>query len=416
MSVPKKDYYAILGVDKDADISVIRKSYYKLAQKWHPDKNPDNREEAEAKFKEISEAYGILSDSEKRQKYDQFGVCDGDSPDFSHGFPDLSELFGAMGGFSFGGMGGMGGMGGFPMGGMHREKQKPEQEVRVKLKLTEIFNGIEKSIEISVDDMCQGCKGSGSKTGVKEQCKACNGKGIRVMIRQIAPGMISQQAVGCEDCGQKGVVSNPKDICNLCNGKCVVPTKIQKTLNITKNFDHESVMLLRNHGNYDPDTKLKADIKITFKIGDLDKYNFNLKNSYDLEMEHQIHIHDAFTGYSMYLDSHPDGNKYYFKFHDVVIKDGDIKFIKNLGLPNADNKKNPRGKLYIKFKYIYPTNVLDHDGLKTFMKNKESHNNIVNKDSYIKEKVYDIKEDQEKNKNQNYQQFQEAEMPGCTQS
>ncbi len=429
MTTPKKDYYTVLGINKDADESTIKKSFYKLAQKWHPDKNPDNKEEAETKFKEISEAYGILSDTHKKQQYDQFGVCDGEGHDFSHGFPDLSELFGAMGGFPFGAMGGMHGMGG--MGGMNgmngmrgmREKPKPVQEVRIKLKLQEIFNGIEKSIEISIDEMCQGCKGSGSKTGIREECKICNGQGIRILTRQIGPGMISQQTIGCEACNQKGTIINPKNICNNCNGKCVISSKLQKVINITKNFDYETVMLLKNHGNYDPELKVKADINITFKIADFDKYNIVIKNSHDLCMEYPIHISDAFMGYSMYWDSHPDGNLYHFKFHDII-KDGDIKFIKNLGLPNNDTKKNSRGKLFITFKYLYPTNILDYETFKTFIKNKESHSNIVNKDSYIKEKVYDIKEETDKNQNQNHnhnhnhnqQHFQEGEMPNCAQS
>ena len=453
MSNPKKDYYSILNVDKTADESTIKKAYYKLAQKWHPDKNPDSREQAEAKFKEISEAYGILSDENKRQQYDQFGVCDGEAPDFAHGFPDLSEIFG--GGFPFGGMGGsfggmggpfggMGGMGGMPgmggipgmpgmpgmggmggMGGTRGERQKPVQEVRVKLKLSEIFGGTNKNIDISIDEMCQGCEGSGSKTKSRETCQACRGQGIRIQIRQMGPGMISQQQSPCGACNQKGTVIKPQDVCQVCSGKCLISNKLNKTLNISKNFDYESVMLLKNSGNYDPDTKLKADINITFKIAELEKYNLELKNTHDLVLEHPINIHDGLTGYSMYLDSYPDGNKYHFKIHDVI-KDGDIKFVKNLGLPNNDNKKNTRGLLYIKFKYIYPNTILsDSESFKSFMKNKEQKHPI-DKESYIKEKIYDIKEDSNRsnsnnnsnnnNNNNNNNNMEGVELPGCAQS
>lgn len=421
MSNPKKDYYGILGVSKDSDDSTIKKAYYKLAQKWHPDKNPENKEESEAKFKEITEAYGILSDKQKRNQYDQFGVCDGEAPDFSQGFPDLSEMFGegfpfgGMGGFPFGGMGGQfNGMGGQFNGMRGRTEQKETQEVKVKLKLSEIYHGTNKSIDISVDDMCQGCVGSGSKTKSRDMCQACMGRGIRITIRQMGP-MIAQQQAPCDVCKQKGSIINPNDLCQICNGKCVVSTKLNKTLNINKNFDYESVMLLKNSGNYNPDTKLKADINISFKISDLDKYNLNIKNSHDLIFEHPIHIGDALSGYSMYWDLHPDNNKYHFKIHDVI-KDGDIKFIKNLGLPNNDNKKSERGKLYIKFKYLYPENILDHDSLKSFIKTKESKN-INDKESWIKEKVYDIKEDVSKSYDQNKNENSEGtEVPGCTQS
>lgn len=427
MSNPKKDYYNILDINRDADDSVIKKAYYKLAQKWHPDKNPKNKEEAEAKFKEITEAYGILSDPQKKQQYDQFGICDGEAPDFSQGFPDLSEIFG--GGFPFGGMGGFpfGGMSG--MGRRSNHTSKPIQEVRVKLKVNEIFQGINKSIEITVDEMCQGCEGSGSKTKSREKCQACQGQGVRIQIMQIGPGMISQQTSPCGVCNQKGTFVNPKDICQTCNGKCITVNKFNKVLNITKDFDHESIMLLKNLGNYDPETKSKADINISFKIVELDKYSMEIKNSHDLLMEHQINIHDALTGYSMYWDEHPDGNKYQFKINDVI-KDGDIKFIKNLGLPNNDNKKYNRGKLYIKFKYIYPTTILDSENYKVFTKNREVKN-ISDKETYLKEKIYDIKEELNKqNNNQNpknpfnhpnnlknnHEHDDNAELPGCSQS
>jgi DnaJ family protein A protein 2 len=422
MSNPKKDYYGILGVSKDADESTLKKAYYKLAQKWHPDKNPENKEEAEAKFKEITEAYGMLSDPQKRQQYDQFGVCDGEAPDFSQGFPDLSEMFGGgfpfggMGGFPFGNMSGMGGMGG--MGGMRgRTEQKQTQEVRVKLKLSEIYNGTNKSIDISVDDMCQGCDGSGSKTKSREKCQACQGRGIRVTIRQMGPGMIAQQQSPCDVCHQKGTVIKPSDICQICNGKCVISTKLNKTLNINKNFDHETVMLLKNSGNYNPESKLKADINIAFKISDLEKYNLTIKNSHDFVLEQNINIGEALTGYSMYWDSHPDGNKYYFKIHDVI-KDGDVKFIKNLGLPENNGKKSGRGKLYIKFNYIYPSNTLDSESLKTFIKNKDSKP-TSDKESWIKEKVYDIKEDIGKSNptNNNHHGVEmDGDLPSCAQS
>jgi len=417
MSSPKKDYYGILGIEKDADDSAIKKAYYKLAQKWHPDKNKNNKE-AESKFKEISEAYGILSNAEKRQKYDQFGLCDGEAPDFSQGFHDLSEIFGAMG------MEGMGGMGGFPFGGMGHSfggmgargpKPKPIQEVRVKLKVNDIFHGLSKNIDITVHDKCGTCNGSGSKTKSKNICTGCKGSGIRVIVRQVGPGMISQQQTVCGDCGGKGTFIEPSNKCGACYGRGTVETKLNKTLEISKNFDHETVMLLKNSGNYDSDTDTKADINIKFVIFDIDKYNMEIKNSYDLVMIYPINIYDAMTGYSMYWEAHPDRNKYNFKFNDII-KDGDIKFIKGLGLPMNNNGTIKRGKLYIKFKYIYPSNILNSDDYKTFIKTKDSKV-VENKDTWIKEKVYDIKDDISNNHHkQHINGDEEGELPGCTQS
>ena len=416
MSEPKKDYYNILGIEKDSDESTIKKAYYKLAQKWHPDKNPNDKVNAEIKFKEISEAYGILSDPQKRQRYDQFGLCDGESPDFSQGFPDLSEIFGAMGGMGgFPGMGGMGGfpgMGNFSFGGrVHKERQKPIQQVKIKLKTQDIFRGLEKNIDISIQDKCLNCNGSGSKTKMKTNCTVCKGTGIRVIVRQVGPGMITQQQTTCDICHGKGTIIEHKNKCETCEGHGTFETKLNKTINITKNFDYQTVMLLKNSGNYDSELDEKADINILFVISDIDNYNMEIKNSHDLYMEYKINICNAITGYSMYWDLHPDGNKYYFKFHDVI-KDNDVKFIKNLGLPYNDNNKNSRGKLYIRFKYIYPESILDTDNYKIFIKNIDSKN-ISDKENYIKEKVYDIKEDH--NKHDKHDKHENEEQ-GCVQS
>ena len=426
MSGPKKDYYGILGVEKDADESLIKKTYYKLAQKWHPDRNPNNKEESEIKFKEISEAYGVLSDPDKRQKYDQYGLCDGEAPDFAQGFPDLSELFGAMGGMGgmghpfsgMGGMGGMGGMNGFPFGGRTQrgERPKPIQEVRVKLKMHDIFYGINKNIDITVHDRCGKCNGTGSKNKSKTSCSGCKGSGIKIVIKKIGPGMISQQQTSCDMCEGRGKYVESKDKCDECNGGGTCEIKLNRTLDICKNFDYETVMLLKNSGNYDQDSDTKADINIKFVISDIDKYNVVVKNSYDLMIEYHINIYDALTGYSMYWNDHPDENKYHFKFNEVI-KDGDIKFIKNLGLPNDDNGTRKRGKLYIKFKYVYPTNILDGENYKNFIKTKDNKV-ITDKDYYIKEKVYDLKDDHSKSNNNHHQDQNDEEQPlaGCTQS
>lgn len=408
MNQPKKDYYKILDVEKSATDAEIRKAYLKLAQKWHPDKHhPNNKTEAEEKFKEISEAYGILSNNEKRKRYDQFGMCDGEAPDFSHGFPDLSEIFGGMG-FPFGGMGGP--FGGGPFGpNVQREKPKPIQEIRVKLKLSEIFEGCQKDIEINIDEVCVECIGSGSNKKSRITCSDCGGKGVKMMMRQVGPGMVSQQVVPCSTCNQKGTIVMPSDRCIKCDGRGVNQSKLNRTLNITKNFDYEMIMRLKNMGNYDPETKINADINISFKISDLDKYNLNIVNKHDLILEHKIKIADALTGYAMYFDGHPDGNKYLFKTH-YIIKDNDIKFVKHLGLPNINNGKQTRGKLYIKFTYDYPEDILelDQDKIQSFMRPSE-FNKTENPENYIKEKLYNVKDEDTNNDNRNHENHRNHE-------
>lgn len=428
---PKKDYYGTLNLSKDADENAIKKAYRSLAQKYHPDKNKDP--EAENKFKEITEAYSVLSDNEKKQKYDQYGICDGEAPDFSQGYPDMDEILRAMGMGGMSGMSGMGGMGGFPgmggmggfpgMGGMGRsnQREKPIQEHIEKLKVHEIFYGQSKNINIVFNDKCNSCEGSGSKTKFKTTCSGCKGSGVKVTIRQVGPGMISQQQSVCNDCNGRGKFVEPKERCSACNGNGTIESKLNKTIEITKNFDYENILLLKNSGNYDPDTNTKADINIKFVITDIDKFNMSVKNSYDLWMECSINIYDALCGYSLYLDLHPDEKKYHLKFTDII-KDKDVKFAKNMGLPYSDEKKNiKRGKLYIKFKYIYPSEVLDSENYKNFIKTKDTKQ--VDKESYTRVKTYDISEDNVKSNNHRQQRGQDSgsgggeENPtGCVQS
>ncbi len=415
MSQPKKDYYEILGIDRDADDDQITKAYRKLAMKWHPDriKDADKKKEAEEKFKEITEANTVLMDPEKRRKYDQFGLLDGEGPDFGGpppGFPDLSEIFGQMGGMpGMGGMGGMPGMGGFPfmggfpgmggmgMGGMNmgngnvNKQSRSSQEYKVKIKLEEIFNGCDKQIEIPFEDVCGDCVGTGSKNKKKKVCSDCNGRGIRMMVRQLGPNMISQQQSPCQACEQKGWVSD--GTCTGCGGKCTKSNKLTKTLHIKKNFDYQTKMCVREAGNYDSNSERKADIYISFKISDLEDYGLKLVNDYDLVLEHEINIWDAFSGYTFYYPNHPNKNKYAFKINEII-KSDEVKFVKKLGLPNDDDGDLKFGKLVIKFTYKYPKTVLTSEQLKNFLK---EHNDTkgINKDEYIKEKLINPENDED---------------------
>jgi DnaJ-class molecular chaperone len=398
MSSPKKDYYKILGITKNASQDEIMKAYKSLALKWHPDKNPNNREEAENKFKEISEAKHILTDPEKRAKYDQFGMCDGDGPQFEEGFPDLSEIFGGM--FGGGGMSGMpnifgGGMPGMPNifgGGMPtgrtRQKQKSTQEIKVGITLEEIYMGCEKTIEFSANKKCDTCDGFGNTDKKKDTCSICRGSGMKVVVVRMGP-MIQQQVTPCDGCRQTGVVKNKDKECNKCSGYGVIHHMHSKKVTIPKNFDYMTKMKMNNYGNYDPESDTTADVFIIYEIINTEKHNLEVFNNYDLILEYKINIWDALSGYSMYYN-HLDSKRYLFKI-DEVIKHGDVKFIKNIGLPYTDNETSGRGKLFIRFKYIYPETILDSEKIKSWFKNNEKQN-VMNASSYKKEKVHSIKE------------------------
>jgi molecular chaperone DnaJ len=390
MNSPKKDYYTILELNNDASMDDIKKSYKKLAIKWHPDKNPDNRELAEEKFKEITEAYGILSDEEKKQKYDQFGICDGEAPNFESGFPDFAEMF-EGGGFPFGNM--FGNM----FGERTQQKQKPIQEVKIGLTFNDLFRGCEKKIEIDINSMCVECTGTGSIDKIKPKCDKCKGKGAFMMIRPIGPGMVQQQAIPCDKCQQTGYCINPSKICGKCSGKGVYRDKLIKDIYIKKNFDYQTKMCMRGMGSFDTETESKADIFIKFKIINEPDVIYEIVNNYDILLKYKISIYDALTGNDIFVD-HIDNGKYYFK-NDSVIQDGDMRYVKNLGLPYSENNIDGRGKLIIKFEYEYPSTLLDNETFKIFIKNKDKKK--FNKEEYKKERLYSFKKQSKQEEEQN---------------
>lgn len=211
----KRDYYEVLGVGKDATQDQIKKAYRRLALKYHPDKNPDNKE-AEEKFKECAEAYEVLSNEDKRKRYDQFGH-DGLRGSGMHDFSrmnadDISSIFGDIFGDFFGFGGGRGGRRGGPQRGL-------DLETTVELTLNEVADGTEKTIEFTRQDNCDSCEGSGCAKGSQPTtCPTCGGSG------QVARGGGFFQMVStCPACGGDGkVISNP---CKKCKGTGHVPKK-----------------------------------------------------------------------------------------------------------------------------------------------------------------------------------------------
>merc|ERR1711871_459522 len=200
--------YKTLGINQDASESEIKKAYRKLAIKFHPDKNKDNQEEAAEKFKDISEAYQILSDPEKRKLYDQLGMDGVNGSGMQFNPNDLFEhLFG-----------GMGGMGGFPFGDMFnqgnmRKREKVAEPVMIKKKVTleEIYLGKEINVNYTQTSHCKACQGTGSKSGKSSQCQTCQGSGVRNVVQQIGPGMIQQFQKTCDVCNGSGINIEPND-------------------------------------------------------------------------------------------------------------------------------------------------------------------------------------------------------------
>jgi DnaJ-class molecular chaperone len=335
-----QNYYDILGVSKDATKEQINKAYKKLVVKWHPDKNQNNKEEAETKFKDISKAYHVLNDDEKRKMYDQFGDSfeegmggEGFNPE------DLFQGFGGIPGFSgFSGFPGFGGFPGFP--NMSNQKQNVVEEIQVQLKLKELFTGCEKNIDFETSKKCETCDGTGAKNKKKTKCTDCKGMKMKMQSKQIGPGMFQQAQVPCKTCSMTGYMSDKENRCESCDGVGSNKQRSKHCIKIEENHDPYKPIRLKKAGSYNQDLNTNVDVQIMFTLNreDLQSYKMDLQK-YDLVMEYDIHILDAMTGYRMYFD-HPSGKKFSFDFD--LIKDKDVKVIKNLGLAG-------KGNLIIKF-------------------------------------------------------------------
>lgn len=215
----QRDYYEVLGVAKDASADEIKSAYKKMAIKYHPDRNPGDAE-AESKFKEAAEAYDVLRDPEKRQRYDQFGPEGVKGMGGFNAEMDMNDIF-SMFGDMFSGFGGFGGFSGFGGGRQQRRPRYKGRDMRlaVELDLNEVVNGTTKKFKLKKDVTCQHCHGSGSADGKTDTCPTCHGSGSILKTQQSLFGMVQTQSV-CPNCHGEGTVIKNK--CSHCRGEGIV--------------------------------------------------------------------------------------------------------------------------------------------------------------------------------------------------
>ena len=249
----KRDYYEVLGVSKTASEAEIKSAYKKMAIKYHPDRNPGNKE-AEEKFKEAAEAYDVLRDPQKRQRYDQFGFAgvggaggsnyqNMTTDDIFSMFGDVfSDLFGG-GGASFGGFSGFGGFGG--RGGKHVEKGS-DLRLKVRVNLKEVASGVTKKFKINKYVTCPHCHGSGSEDGKTETCSKCKGSGLAYRTMQTMFGHMQTQTQ-CDACGGTGRVILGK--CKQCGGQGIVKGEEIVEIKIPAGVGDGMVVNERGKGN-----------------------------------------------------------------------------------------------------------------------------------------------------------------------
>lgn len=243
MAEQKRDYYEVLGVEKNADDAAIKKAYRALAKKYHPDMNPGDQE-AEKKFKEASEAYAVLSDPEKRKQYDQFGHAAfeggaGGAGGFDFSGMDFGDIFGDIFGDFFGG-------GTSRRGPDNGPRRGANLRARVRITFEEAVFGCEKQIEITLKDDCTTCGGSGAKPGTsKDTCPKCGGKGKVMYTQQSLFGMV-QNVQTCPECGGTGQIIKEK--CKDCHGTGYIAKRKKISVMIPAGIDNGQSVRIRDKG------------------------------------------------------------------------------------------------------------------------------------------------------------------------
>ena len=337
MAEAKRDYYEVLGVSKSATDDELKKAYRKLAKKYHPDTNPGDTE-AEAKFKEASEAYAILSDADKRRQYDQFGHAafeqGGGGPGGFGGFDftgDMGDIFGDIFGDFFG-------------GGRSRSQsyngpmQWENVRINVRISFMESIFGVDKKFEMNLKDECPHCFGSGAKAGTKpETCTKCGGKGQVVYTQQSLFGMV-RNVQPCPDCHGSGKIIREK--CPDCSGTGFVKNKKTIEVSIPAGIDNGQSVRIRGKGEPGTNGGSRGDLLVNVTV---DRHPFFRRQEYDIYSTMPITFAQAALGGNITIKTVDGDVTEYIK--PGTQTDTRIR-LKGKGVPTIRNK-NIRGDHYV---------------------------------------------------------------------
>lgn len=339
----KRDYYEVLGVDKNASEEDIKKAYRKLAKKYHPDANPGDKE-AEARFKEASEAYAILSDSEKRQQYDNYGFSAFDGTGGFGGFDFNGSGFEDIFGDIFGGMFGGGSRGGRSSGPMKG------QNVRTSVRITflEAVFGVDKEITLNLKDPCPVCGGSGAKPGTNpKMCPKCGGKGQVVYTQQSFFGTV-RNVQTCPDCAGSGQIIEDK--CTECGGSGYITSRKTIQVTIPAGIDNGQSIRIREKGEPGVNGGPRGDLLVEVMVQDHPSF---VRQDTNIFSTVRISFAIAALGGSVAVDT-VDG-KVVCEVRPGTQTDTRLR-LKGKGVPSLRNK-NVRGDHYITWVVDVPTRL-----------------------------------------------------------
>ena len=352
----KRDYYEVLGIQKGADASTIKKAYRKMAKKYHPDANPGDKE-AEEKFKEVNEAYEVLSDDQKRAAYDQYGhsaVENGGmggggftGGGFTGNFSDMGDIFGDIfgGGFSdiFGG------------GSSRRRRNNAPQQgadsrVNITITFEESMNGCQKSVTVPVYETCSDCHGTGAKAGTSpETCSYCHGSGMETVVQQTPFGRMQTQRT-CSHCHGEGTIIKEK--CPKCKGNGYTRQNKEITFDIPKGIAHGQSLRKRGFGGPGKNGGGNGDL---YGLISVMPSSIFTRDGDDIYVTVEISMIDAALGAEIVIPTIDGDEKYTVK---AGTQPNDMVTLRGKGSYNVRNA-NVRGNEYVTIKVTVPKSLTE---------------------------------------------------------
>jgi molecular chaperone DnaJ len=292
MGMTQRDYYEVLGVSRNATPDELKAAFRRLARQLHPDVNKEA--DAEEKFKEINEAYAVLSDDQKRQAYDRFGHAGvrgpSGAPDFQVDFNDFADIFGDLFGF--------GGFGRTSARTRNAPRRGADLQYRMDLTFEEAVFGVEKEIEITRDEACSTCNGSGAKPGTTPvRCATCNGSGEVRQMRQTILGSMVQVAT-CPTCrGQGETISSP---CQTCNGRGLERRTRKKVINIPGGVDSGTQIRLAGEGQPGENGGPNGNLYVAIQVK---PHKYFRRRDFDILMDLNVNVAQAVLGADVQVDT-----------------------------------------------------------------------------------------------------------------
>lgn len=335
--VKETTYYDVLGVKPGCTQEDLKKAYRKLALKYHPDKNPNEGE----RFKQISQAYEVLSNPEKKRIYDQGGEQalkegGGGSNVFSSPMDIFDMFFGA----------------GFGARGRRRERKGQDVIHQLSVSLEELYKGTVRKLALQKNVICDKCEGIGGKKGSVEQCTSCHGSGMQVQIQQLGPGMLQHLQTMCSDCKGQGERINPRDRCKQCMGRKTMRDRKILEVHVEPGMVDGQKIVFSGEGDQEPDYE-PGDIVILLEEKEHEVFK---RSRNDLIMRMQLELVEALCGFQKVIRTLDGRDLVITSLPGTVTKVGDLKCIMDEGMPFH---KDPftHGRLIIQFVVNFPKTI-----------------------------------------------------------